>query len=60
MRDGCKVYMDLFLHGIEWIVFHGRLDYFQKPPLGGRPYTISGDCGTVSAHNRWFVLFYRV
>ena len=24
-----------FLHGIEWIVFHGHLDYFQKPPLGG-------------------------
>ena len=23
---------------IEWIVFHGHLDYFQKPPLEGRPY----------------------
>jgi hypothetical protein len=22
------------LHGIEWIMFHGHLDYFQKPPLG--------------------------
>jgi hypothetical protein len=26
-----------FLHGIKWIMFHGHLDYFQKPPLGGRP-----------------------
>jgi hypothetical protein len=25
-----------FLHGIKWIVFHGHLDYFQTPPLGGR------------------------
>ena len=35
MQDGCKVYMDS-LHGIEWIMFHGHLDYSQKPPLGGR------------------------
>ena len=30
-----------FLHGIEWIMFHGHLDYFQKSPLGdkiGRPW----------------------
>ena len=25
-----------FLGGIGWIMFHGYLDYFQKPPLGGR------------------------
>ena len=25
-----------FLHGIEKIMSHGHLDYFQKPPLGGR------------------------
>jgi hypothetical protein len=24
-----------FLHGIQWIMFHGHLDYFSKPPLGG-------------------------
>ena len=24
-----------FLHGIEWIMFHGHLDYFEKPFLGG-------------------------
>ena len=28
-----------FLHGIERIMFHGHLDYFQKPPLGDRPNT---------------------
>ena len=24
-------------HDIEWIMVHGHLDCFQKPPLGGRP-----------------------
>ena len=26
-----------FLHAIEWIMLHHRLDCFQKPPLGSRP-----------------------
>jgi hypothetical protein len=38
MQDGCKSLYG-FLHGIKWIVFYGHLDYFQKPPLGGRPNT---------------------
>ena len=38
MQDGCKG-LHGFLHGIEWIMFHGRLDYFEKPLLGGRPNT---------------------
>ena len=25
-----------FLHDIKWITFPGHLDYFQKPPLGGK------------------------
>jgi hypothetical protein len=41
-------------------MFHGYLDYFQKPPLGGRPNTKLGDHGILNAHNRWFVLFYYV
>jgi hypothetical protein len=45
-----------FLHGIKWIMFHGHLDYFQKPPLGGRSNTKLGDHGTPNAHNRWFIL----
>ena len=49
-----------FLHGIEWIVFHGHLDYFQKSPLGGRSNTKLRDHGTPNAHNRWFILFYHV
>ena len=49
-----------FLHGIKWIMFHGHLDYFQKPPLGGRPNTKPGDHGTPNAHNHWFILFYHV
>ena len=48
------------LHGIKWIMFHGHLDYFQKPPLGGRSNTKLGDHGTPNAHNRWFILFYHV
>jgi hypothetical protein len=42
-----------FLHGIEWIMFHGHLDYFQKPPLEGTPNTKPRDHGTLNAHNRW-------
>ena len=30
--------------------YHGHLDYFQKPPLGGRPNTKLGDHGTPNAH----------
>ena len=41
-------------------MFHGHLDYFQKPPLGGRSYTKLGDQGISNAHNCWFVLFYHV
>ena len=48
-----------FPHGIQWIMFHGHLDYFQKPPLGGRPNTKSGDYGTPNAHNHLFILFYH-
>ena len=58
MQDGCKVHMH-FLHGIKWIMFHGHLDYFQKPPLGGRPHTKPGDHDTPNSHNRWFILFHR-
>ena len=47
------------LHGIEWIMFHGHLDYFLKPPLRGRPNTKPRDCGTPNIHNRWFILFYH-
>jgi hypothetical protein len=41
-------------------MFHGHLDDFQKPPLGGRPDTKSGDHGTLNIHNCWFILFYHV
>jgi hypothetical protein len=60
LQDACKVYMHGFLHGIEWIMFHGHLDYFQKPLLGGRPNTKPGDHGTPNAHNHWFFRFYHV
>jgi hypothetical protein len=49
-----------FLHGIKWIMFHGHLDYLQKPPLGGRPNTKLGDHGTLNAHNSWINLFHYV
>jgi hypothetical protein len=41
-------------------MFHGHLDYFQKPPLGGRPNTKPGDHGPPNTHNHWFILFYCV
>ena len=56
MQDGCK-HRHGFLRGIEWIMFHGCLDCFQKPPLGGRPNTKLGDHGTLNAHRCWFILF---
>ena len=40
-----------FLRGIKWIVFQGHLDYFQKPPLGGRHDTKPKDYCTPNAHN---------
>jgi hypothetical protein len=41
-------------------MFHGHLDYFQKPPLGGRLITKPWHHGTPNAHNYWFILFYHV
>ena len=41
-------------------MFHGHLDFFPKPPLGGRPNTKPGAHGTQNAHNHWFILFYHV
>ena len=29
LQDGCKN-LHGFLHGIEWIMFHGHLDYFKN------------------------------
>ena len=55
VQDGCKV-----LHGMEWIMFHGHLDYFSKPSLGGRSSTKPGIHGIMNAHNHWFILFYDV
>ena len=40
-------------------MFHGPLDYFQKPPLGGRPNTKPGDHGTLNTRNCWFILYYH-
>ena len=58
MYDGCKVYTG-FLHNIKWIKIHGHLDYFHKPPRGGRPNTKLGDHGTLNAHNHGFILIYH-
>ena len=33
---------------------------FQKPPLGGRLNTKSGDHSTLNAHKCWFILYYHV
>ena len=36
---------------IPWIMFHGHLNYLQKPPLGGRYITKLGDHFIPNAHN---------
>ena len=59
MQDGCKS-LYAFLHGIKWTTFHSHLDYFQKPPLEGRPNTKPGDHGPLNTHNYWFIPFYHV
>ena len=41
-------------------MFHGHLDYFQKPPLESRPITKLRDHATPNTHNHWFILFYHV
>ena len=41
-------------------MFHGHLDCFQIPPLGGRPNTKPVDHDTPNIHNRSFILFYHV
>ena len=56
---GCK--MDAKVYMDSYMASNGSyVDYFQNPPLGGRPNTKSGDFGTSNAHNRWFLLFYHV
>ena len=48
------------LHGIEWAISHGHLDYFQKPPLGGKPNTCLGDHGNPNVNDRWYTLVNHV
>jgi hypothetical protein len=43
-----------FLLGIKCIMFHGHVEYFQKPPPRGRPNIKSGDHGTPNTHNNVF------
>jgi hypothetical protein len=59
MQGGCKSLRGL-LRGIGWVMFHGHWDCFQKPSLGGRPDTKSGDHGTPNVHKCWFILIYHV
>jgi hypothetical protein len=49
-----------FLHGITRIMFHGHLDYSQKPPFGDRPNTKPVEHSSLNTHNRWFILFFHV
>ena len=53
----CKMFVKFgFLHGIKWIMFHGHLDYFQKPSLEGRPNTKPRDHNTPKSPNRKFTI----
>jgi hypothetical protein len=56
----CECKMDVKSTWIEWIMFHGHLDYFQKPSLGGRCNTNMDEHGTPNAHTHCFILFHHV
>ena len=45
-----------FLHGIKWIMFHGHLDYLQKPFLGDRPNTKPRDHGMHSERSQTLIM----
>ena len=47
------------LHGFDWIMFRGHLDYFQQPSLEGRLNTKPGDHGNSNAQIHWFILIYH-
>jgi hypothetical protein len=59
MQDGCKVYMDSYMAS-NGSCFMVNLDYFQKPPLGGRSNTKPEDHSTPNTHNHCFILVYHV
>ena len=56
MQDGCIVCMDSYMESHKSC----HLDFFQKPPRGGRPNTKLRDHGTPNIHNHFFLLFYHV
>jgi hypothetical protein len=63
----CECKMDVKSTGMDsymaskWIMFHGHLDYPQKPLLGGRPNTKPlGDHGTPNTCNCWFIFNFVV
>ena len=49
-----------FLHDIEWIMFYGHLDYFQKSPIGGRPTQNQETMALRMFTTIFFILFYHV
>ena len=52
-----NVYVDSFLHGIEWIMFHGTWIIFINHLLGpGKLYAKPGGHGTLNARKHWFIL----
>ena len=59
MQDGCKVCMDSYVAS-NGSCFMVTCVIFKKPPLGGRPNTKPGECGTLNTHNRWFILLCHV
>ena len=55
--NGVSLWMqDGFLHGIKWIMFHGHLDYLQKPFLGDRPNTKPRDHGMHSERSQTLIM----
>ena len=60
MQDGCKVYLDWFLHGIKWMFFMVNWNFFQNHLLEVDLTLNRENPGTPNAPNCWFILIYHV
>jgi hypothetical protein len=59
MQDICEVYFDSYM-AASGSCFMVTLDYFQIPPLGGRPNTKLRDHYILNTRNRRLILLYHV
>lgn len=49
-----------FLHGINWTIFHGLLNFVTNPPKRVRSTTKPIDHGTSRSHHSWFSMGFKL